>query len=554
MTFKVATRAVTKNINIVGAGASGLYACYKLLLLNKNTDPTSQFKLNINVWDKLPIPFGLARNGVAPDHPEIKNCIDTFREMFNNEEDPNSKVKFIGNYNFTKKEEYEELLAKSDLLFLANGCEKSRNYRMENMTSWNTLTAKELVDWYNSYPYEGKEPNREWKDLAFWEKIENVNIIGNGNVAFDLCRLFALCKYDKNDIDKTDINSKFVEVINKAPLKKINIIGRRDFAHAKFGTKEYRELWALSKYGVYGNVDSKYLPEPEEGNPLPRALSKRVQLTKKNIKLQEQMDEKNDTLKWELKFLQSPFKIDEKEKVLYSRENILDKKSLKITPTEKVEKIKNDLVILSIGTQNSDSDILTELSINNPNKVKPVGWLKNKGSGSIAETMLDTFPLVEREFKNMDFLNNENSNEIEDFTFLKNNQKRLTNWNDYLKIEEYEKKEKKGKKCESIEELLKNTMSRLSSLIPPKIGSPNVINSTASSSARRFQWIVKFYETLPKTPRGATGGNWSKWNTRYGFITYIMGFGVLGLTVPGYYSHYQNTAKHIKGENYVYEV
>lgn len=97
-------------------------------------------------------------------------------------------------------------------------------------------------------------------------------------------------------------------------------------------------------------------------------------------------------------------------------------------------------------------------------------------------------------------------------------------------------------------------MSRLSTLIPPKIGSPSVINSTASSSARRFQWIVKFYETLPKTPRGATGGNWAKWNVRYGFITYIMAFGVFGLTVPGYYSHYQKTAKHLRGENYVYEV
>ena len=80
-------------------------------------------------------------------------------------------------------------------------------------------------------------------------------------------------------------------------------------------------------------------------------------------------------------------------------------------------------------------------------------------------------------------------------------------------------------------------MSRLSSLIPPKIGSPNVINSTASSSARRFQWIVKFYETLP-----------------YGMITYIMLFGVCGLTIPTYYSHYQKTAKHLKGDKYVYDV
>ncbi|GMM41505.1 hypothetical protein FOG51_02940 [Hanseniaspora uvarum] len=97
-------------------------------------------------------------------------------------------------------------------------------------------------------------------------------------------------------------------------------------------------------------------------------------------------------------------------------------------------------------------------------------------------------------------------------------------------------------------------MSRLSSLIPPKIGSPSIINSTASSSARRFQWIVKFYETLPKTPRGATGGQWTKWHIRYGMVTYVMIFGVVGLTIPTYYSHYQKTAKHIKGDKYVYDV
>lgn len=453
MTAKLPTAVISKNINIVGAGASGLYTCYKLLQLNSKDHNSLNIKLNINIWDKLPVPFGLVRNGVAPDHPEIKNCIDTFKEMFNNKEDKKNTVTFIGNCNLTKEEEYKELLAKSDLLFLATGCEKSRGYRLENKSEDNTLTAKELVDWYNSYPYSGKEPSSRWRTMDFWKNIRNVNIIGNGNVALDLCRLFAKCKHNKEEIDKTDINSKFVEIMSKTPIEKINIIGRRDFSHAKFGTKEFRELWALSKYGVRGEVNSRYLPQPEEGKKLPRALAKRAQLAIKNMEEQQQTNA-DVSMTWELKFLQSPFKIDEKEKLLYSRENQIDSTTLRIKPTEKVEKIKNDLVILSIGTENEENDFYAELELNNPSKVKSVGWLRTNGSGSIAETMLDTFPLVEREFKNIDFLNNENSNKVKDFEFAKSRLPELTSWNHYLALEKYEQTNKKGKKCESAAEIL----------------------------------------------------------------------------------------------------
>ncbi|XBW36787.1 hypothetical protein QEN19_002364 [Hanseniaspora menglaensis] len=453
MTVVTSANLITKNINIIGAGASGLYTCYKLLHLNNSADNLSNIRLNINVWDKLPIPFGLVRNGVAPDHPEIKNCIETFKEMFDNKEDTKNTVKFIGNFTFTKKEQYEELVDKSDLLFLATGCEKSRSYKLENKTTSNTLLAKDIVDWYNNYPHQGEEPNKEWKTKEFWQNIKRINIIGNGNVAFDLCRLFFLSKNGKKNIDKTDINSSFVNVLSTAPLEKVNIIGRRDFIHAKFGTREFRELWALNKYGVHGKIDSKYLPEASEVKSLSRAIAKRVQLAKKNMQAQQE-ENLIPPLTWELKFLSSPYKVDEKNKILYSKTNTLDQDSLKITSTNEVEEIKNDLVILSIGTQNDESSLFEELEKENSNKVKRVGWLKTHGSGSIAETMLDTFPLVTKEYENMDYLNNENSNEPEDMNFLKNKKNVLTTWNGFKAVEEYERLSKQGKKCASAEEML----------------------------------------------------------------------------------------------------
>ena len=445
------TQRVTKNINIIGAGASGLYTCFKLLQLNKLNTPEDKVKLNINIWDKLPIPFGLVRNGVAPDHPEIKNCIDTFKEMFTDKslyED--SVVKFVGNYNFTKLEEYQELIKKSDILYLANGCEQSRDYNLENKTDSNILKARDLVNWYNNYPESKSNQTPIWKTEEYWSKIKNINIVGNGNVAFDLCRLISMCKYDKEAINKSDINANFVDIIHQAPLKKINIIGRRDFESAKFGSKEFRELWGLSKYGVTGYINPKYFDHITSIAKPSRVLSKKIQLTKKNS---TNID--NGNMKWELKFLQSPFKIDNGNKKLLSKENKMDVNNpAKPIQTDKIVEVDNDLVILSIGTENPHMKELQQLMADNPQKISSVGWLKNKGFGTIAGTMLDTFAVVEKDYKNMDFLNNENSNELSDFEFLKNNKKLLTSWSDYEKIEQYEREVKNGKKCDSIEEMM----------------------------------------------------------------------------------------------------
>lgn len=447
---------ITKNINIIGAGASGMYTCFKLLQLNKLSSAERQFKLNINIWDKLPVPFGLVRSGVAPDHPEIKNCIDTFKEIFTDKSlYQDNNVKFVGNYNLTKKEEYEELIAKSDLLYLANGCEKSRDYKLESKTDLNTLKAKDLVNWYNNYP-EPKNACQAWKSEEFWSKIKHINIVGNGNVAFDICRLLTMCKYDKQTISKSDINEDFVDIINKAPLKKINIIGRRDFESARFGSKEFRELWGLSKYGVTGYINPKYYDHDMNKKPS-RALVKKIQLTKKNS-----TDVDNGELKWELKFLQSPFKIDTEGKKLYSKENIMDADNpSRAISTDKIIETDNDLVILSIGTENPQLEEYEQLIAQNPDKIKSVGWLKNKGFGTIANTMLDTFALVDKDYKNLDMSSNPNSNELQDFEFLKQNDRKLVSWSDYEKIEHYEQHVKNGKKCESLEEIMSVLESRV---------------------------------------------------------------------------------------------
>lgn len=450
------SQKITKNINIIGAGASGMYTCFKLLQLNKLSPAEKQFKLNINIWDKLPVPFGLVRSGVAPDHPEIKNCIDTFKEIFTDKSlCQDNNVKFVGNYNFTKKEEYEELIAKSDLLYLANGCEKSRDYQLENKTDLNTLKAKDLVNWYNNYP-ESKNVSQAWKSKEFWSKIKHINIVGNGNVAFDICRLLTMCKYDKETINKSDINEDFVKIINNAPLKKINIIGRRDFESARFGTKEFRELWGLSKYGVTGYINPKYYDHDMNKKPS-RALAKKIQLTKKHS-----TDADNGEMKLELKFLQSPFKIDNEGKKLYSKENVMDAdNSSRAIPTDKIIDADNDLVILSIGTENPQLKDYEQLIAKNPNKIKSVGWLKNKGFGTIANTMLDTFALVDKDYKNLDMSSNQNSNELQDFEFLRHNDRRLVSWGDYEKIEHYEQHVKNGKKCESLEEIMSVIGSRV---------------------------------------------------------------------------------------------
>jgi adrenodoxin-NADP+ reductase len=151
---------------IVGSGPAGFYSAQYLL---KHL-PNSQ----VDLIEKLPVPFGLVRFGVAPDHPEVKNVINTFTKVA---QSPN--FRFLGNLTLGQDVSLEELRQRYDVVLLAYGAEIDAKLDIPGENKHNVMSARDFVGWYNGLPNLHLEP-----DLSG----ENAVLLGQGNVAIDVAR------------------------------------------------------------------------------------------------------------------------------------------------------------------------------------------------------------------------------------------------------------------------------------------------------------------------------------------------------------------------------
>uniref|UniRef100_A0A182S7W1 Uncharacterized protein n=1 Tax=Anopheles maculatus TaxID=74869 RepID=A0A182S7W1_9DIPT len=159
---------VRPRICIVGAGPAGFYTAQYILKHLDNSD--------VDIVEKLPVPFGLVRFGVAPDHPEVKNVINTFTKTAEN-----PRVRFLGNLSLGKDFTLEELRERYHAVLLTYGAEHDNTLNIPNETLQNVLSAREFVAWYNGLPgFENLNPDLSGKSLT---------LLGQGNVAVDVARI-----------------------------------------------------------------------------------------------------------------------------------------------------------------------------------------------------------------------------------------------------------------------------------------------------------------------------------------------------------------------------
>jgi hypothetical protein len=142
------TRPSTVSVAIVGSGPSGCYtAKYLLAALEKHQQPeqsSQQQKHQIDVFDRLPTPYGLVRYGVAPDHPEVKNVQNDFDALFQDK-----GVRFLGNVTVGQDVSVQELRQRYNVVVLAYGCESDRKLKVPGDDLKGVLSAREFVAWYN---------------------------------------------------------------------------------------------------------------------------------------------------------------------------------------------------------------------------------------------------------------------------------------------------------------------------------------------------------------------------------------------------------------------
>lgn len=378
-------RCLSLKVAVVGSGPAGFYTTQKLL---RNPD------VHVDIYEKLPVPFGLVRYGVAPDHPEVKNVMKSFTTIANN-----NRVKFYGNISLGEHFVLDDLVDAYHAVVLCYGSAQDKLMNIPGeLTTKNTISARSFVGWYNGLP--------EDKDLNIDLNCDTACIIGNGNVALDCARILL----KPSHLEKTDITSYAQNILNDSKIRRIYILGRRGPFQASFTTKELRELTKLNEGFV--RLEPKNLLEDVHRADLSEVSRVRKRLAELFLDLSTYPEKKNLGSNIELifKFLAKPIRIigDEttgkvsglelQRSQYLTKQTFLDEQAVP-SEEDEYESLKCGLIIRSIGYKSVMIDkslpmnhklgaiLNTNGRINGHRSIYCSGWLATGASGVIAGTL-----------------------------------------------------------------------------------------------------------------------------------------------------------------------
>lgn len=330
MTTQPGTPANPLRVAIIGSGPSGFYAAE---YLQRQPD----LSVEIDMFERLPTPFGLVRGGVAPDHPKIKTVTKVYEKIA---ADPN--FRFYGNVEFGKHIHHEEMLKHYHAIIYATGAQTDRKMEIPGEDLPGSHAATEFVGWYNAHP--------DYRNLSFDLSQERVAVIGNGNVAMDVARILA-SSYD--ELAKTDIADYALEALKHSKVKEIYVLGRRGPAQAAFTNPEIRELGELEAAQVIVS------PQDAELDHLSAVAMHQSndRTAERNVQVLMRYSNQSDLgrpRKIYMRFLVSPVEIigtDRVEAIKIVRNELYraDDGTLRPRPTNETEIIPVGLVFRSIG-------------------------------------------------------------------------------------------------------------------------------------------------------------------------------------------------------------
>lgn len=216
-------------VAIIGAGPAGFYTAEALL---KGGDPVA-----IDLVNRLPAPYGLVRDGVAPDHQAIKSVARVYAKILAREE-----VRYFGNVTLGRDVTVDDLRARYDQIVYAVGAQSARRLGIPGEDLECSHAAFDFVAWYNAHP--------DFRDAHFDLGCEHVVVIGNGNVAIDVARILV---HSHDRLAATDIADHALEALSRSRVRRVMLLGRRGPAQASFTNPELREFGRLE--GVCAVVD-----------------------------------------------------------------------------------------------------------------------------------------------------------------------------------------------------------------------------------------------------------------------------------------------------------
>ncbi|MBI4386373.1 MAG: NADP oxidoreductase [Elusimicrobia bacterium] len=209
-------------IAIIGSGPSAFYAAEALL---KQKDVA----MRIDMFDRLPTPYGLVRGGVAPDHQKIKNVTAVYERVAAAE-----AFRFFGNTHVGRSISTDDLRRHYHQIVYAVGNETDRRLGVPGEDLAGSHSATAFVGWYNGHP--------DYQGSSFDLSVERAAVIGIGNVAIDVTRILA---QDPERLASTDIAAYALEALRKSRVREIYLLGRRGPAQAAYSPAEIREIGEL---------------------------------------------------------------------------------------------------------------------------------------------------------------------------------------------------------------------------------------------------------------------------------------------------------------------
>jgi len=317
----VADRAVA----VVGSGPAGFYTAAALLAL---PDPL----IRVDLYERLPTPWGLVRAGVAPDHPKIKSISAQFTRTAGHE-----RFRWLGNVEVGIDITREELLARYDAVVYCVGSPADRVLGIPGEDLPGTAAARDFVGWYNGHP--------DFRALTFDLAVRRAVVIGNGNVALDVARILST---PPDRLAATDIADHALEALRGSRIDDVLVIGRRGPAQASFTTPELRELADLTGADVV--VDPRQLGPIGDDEHLPHGPRHNLEVLRRYATADHASSDRRITLR----FLTSPVEIRGEghvDSIVLGRNTLIDNGdgTTQAVDTGEREVVSAGLVLRAVG-------------------------------------------------------------------------------------------------------------------------------------------------------------------------------------------------------------
>lgn len=319
----------TLRVAIVGSGPAACYAAIEL---------TSRPRVEVDMFDRLPTPYGLVRAGVAPDHPGTKGVADVFRSALNKR-----SVECHFNVEVGNHVSHDELLQHHHAVIYAVGAASDRRLGVPGEDLPGSHAATEFVAWYNGHP--------DYANHTFDLSGERAVIIGNGNVALDVARILVS---DPDELAKTDIAEHAVEALRHSNIREVVIVGRRGPAQAAYTNPELIALGQMADVDIVVDPDEAILDSASrawidgpDSEPSEKLKVRQVEEFAKRTAT-------DGRKRIVLRYLASPEEIlggDHVEGIRLVRNELVAGDAGKLTarPTDHTETLETGLVLRSIG-------------------------------------------------------------------------------------------------------------------------------------------------------------------------------------------------------------